>query len=107
VIAGAIAVIAGAIAVIAGAIAVVAEAIAKVIQCLCLTVWCFTMYYRILASTGRHISKYDDDGLETDFHPTDLVENEDCETCENCAGEGCEECEFQGYIDYSEPNGMN
>jgi hypothetical protein len=102
-----IAVIAEAIAVIAEAIAVIAEAIAKVIQCLCLTVWCFTMYYRTLASTGRHISKYDDDGLETDFHPTDLVENEDCETCENCGGEGCEECEFQGYIDYSEPNGMN
>lgn len=64
------------------------------------------MYYRTLRSTARPITKSDDDG-GLDIHPTDLVENEDCETCENCGGEGCEECEFQGYIDYSEPNGMN
>jgi hypothetical protein len=108
VIAGVIVVIAGLIAgVIAEAIALIAEAIAKLIQCLCLTVWCFTMYYRTLASTGCHISKYDDDGLETDFHPTDLVENEDCEICEDCGGQGCELCDFQGYIDWSEPNGVN
>jgi hypothetical protein len=54
----------------------------------------------------RPIEKCDDD-VGFDIHPTDLVENDDCETCENCEGEGCEECEFQGYIDYSEPNGMN
>lgn len=65
------------------------------------------MYYKTLRSTGRPIPRYDDNWCETDFSPTDLVENEDCETCENCGGEGCEECEFQGYIDYSEPNGMN
>jgi hypothetical protein len=64
------------------------------------------MYYRTLRSTGRPIAKSDDD-VGADIHPTDLVENDDCETCENCGGEGCEECEFQGYIDYSEPNGMN
>jgi hypothetical protein len=63
------------------------------------------MYYRTLRSTGRRIAKSDDDGV--DIHPTDLVENDDCETCDNCGGEGCEECEFKGYIDYSEPNGMN
>jgi len=65
------------------------------------------MYYRTLASTGRHILKFDDDGCETDSHSTDLVENEDCETCQNCEGQGCEMCDFLGYIDFSEPNGVN
>jgi hypothetical protein len=64
------------------------------------------MYYRTLRSTGRPIAKSDDD-FGADIHSTDLVENDDCEICENCGGEGCEECDFQGYIDYSEPNGMN
>jgi len=65
------------------------------------------MYYKTLRSTGRPIPKYDDNGCETDFNPTDLVENYDCETCENCGGDGCKECHFQGYIDFSEPNGVN
>jgi hypothetical protein len=65
------------------------------------------MCYKTLRSTGRSIPKYDDNGWETDFNPTDLVENYDCETCENCGGDGCEECDFQGYIDFSEPNGIN
>ena len=65
------------------------------------------MYYKTLRSTGRLIPKYDNDGCETDFDPTDLVENYDCETCENCGGDGCEVCDFQGYIDFSEPNGIN
>jgi predicted metal-binding protein len=60
-----------------------------------------------LRSTGHHIPRYDNNGDETDFHYTDLVENNDCETCDNCQGEGCEECDFEGYIDWSEPNGMN
>jgi len=65
------------------------------------------MYYKTLRSTGRPIPRYDDNGCETDFNPTDLVENYDCETCENCVGEGCEVCDFQGYIDFCEPNGVN
>jgi hypothetical protein len=65
------------------------------------------MFYKILGSTGRHIPKYDENGELLDLHPTDLVENEDCETCEDCGGEGCEVCDFQGYIDWSEPNGVN
>jgi len=65
------------------------------------------MYYRILASTGRHISKYDENGDLTDIHPTDLVENPNCEICENCEGKGCEKCDFEGFIDWSEPNGIN
>lgn len=65
------------------------------------------MYYRTWASTARPIPKYDEDGDPTDIHSTDLVENSNCETCENCEGEGCEECDFQGYIDWSEPNGIN
>ena len=65
------------------------------------------MYYRTLRSTGRPLCKYDENGCETDVSPTDLVENYDCETCENCEGEGCEVCDFQGYIDFSEPNGIN
>ena len=65
------------------------------------------MYYKTLRSTGRPIPRYEDNGCETDFNPTDLVENYDCETCENCGGEGCEVCDFQGYIDFSEPNGTN
>ena len=65
------------------------------------------MYYRTLRSTGRPIPKYDDDGEKTYIDPTDLVENPNCETCENCLGEGCEECDFEGFIDWSEPNGMN
>jgi hypothetical protein len=65
------------------------------------------MYYRTLASTGRSIAKYDEYGELADIHSTDLVENPNCETCENCDGEGCEECDFDGFIDWSEPNGMN
>ena len=65
------------------------------------------MYYRTLRSTGRCIPKYDENGDLTDIHSTDLVENSNCETCDNCQGEGCEECDFEGYIDWSEPNGMN
>ena len=65
------------------------------------------MYYKTLRSTDRHISKYDEQGCQTDVHPTDLVENNDYETCQNCLGEGCEDCDFQGYIDFTEPNGMN
>jgi hypothetical protein len=65
------------------------------------------MYYKTLKSTGRPIARYDDNGCETDFSPTDLVENYDCEVCENCGGDGCEKCDFQGYIDFSEPNGVN
>ncbi len=56
---------------------------------------------------GRHIPKHDANGCETDIDPTDLVENYDCETCEICVGEGCKDCDFQGYIDFSEPNGVN
>jgi hypothetical protein len=65
------------------------------------------MYYKTLRSTGRPIPKYDNNGCETDFNPTDLVENYDCEICENCGGDGCEVCDFHGYIDFSEPNGVN
>jgi hypothetical protein len=65
------------------------------------------MYYKTLRSMGCHIPKHDANGCETDIDPTDLVENYDCETCENCAGEGCKDCDFQGYIDFSEPNGVN
>lgn len=65
------------------------------------------MYYRTLRSTGRCIPKYDENGDLTDIHPTDLVENLNCEICDNCQGQGCEECDFEGYIDWSEPNGMN
>ena len=65
------------------------------------------MYYKTLGSTGRHIPKYDENGELTDLHHTDLVENEDCETCQECDGIGCEECDFLGYIDFSEPNGIN
>jgi hypothetical protein len=65
------------------------------------------MYYRTLKSTGRHISKYDEYGELTDTDSSDLVENPDCETCENCGGDGCKECNFQGFIDWSEPNGIN
>jgi len=65
------------------------------------------MYYKTLRSTARPILKYDNEGYESDFSPTDLVENYDCEACENCGGDGCEVCEFQGYIDFSEPNGVN
>jgi len=65
------------------------------------------MIYQLLSSTGRHISKYDEYGELSDIHSSDLVENSDCETCENCHGEGCEICNFEGYIDFSEPNGCN
>ena len=65
------------------------------------------MSYKTLGSTGRHISKYDENGNENDLHHTDLIENDDCETCEDCGGLGCELCDFLGYIDWSEPNGMN
>ena len=65
------------------------------------------MYYKTLRSTGRHIAKYDENDELTDIHPTDLVENSNCEICENCEGIGCEECDFEGFIDWSEPNGMN
>jgi hypothetical protein len=65
------------------------------------------MYYRTLASTGCPISKYDEYGELTDIHPTDLVENSNCEICEICEGKGCEECDFEGFIDWSEPNGVN
>jgi hypothetical protein len=65
------------------------------------------LHYRKVGGTGRHISKYDENGDLTDIHPTDLVENPNCETCEHCEGKGCQECDFDGYIDWSEPNGMN
>ena len=65
------------------------------------------MYYKTLRSTARPIPKYDNEGYEIDVSPTDLVENYDCEACENCGGDGCEVCDFQGYIDFSEPNGVN
>jgi hypothetical protein len=65
------------------------------------------MYYKTLRSTGCRIPRYDDNGGEADIDSTDLVENYDCETCENCGGDGCEVCDFQGYIDFSEPNGVN
>jgi len=65
------------------------------------------MYYKTLRSTGRPIAKYDENSCEIDIHPTDLVENHDCEICEDCQGKGCELCNFEGYIDWSEPNGMN
>lgn len=65
------------------------------------------MYYKTLGSTGRHIPKYDKDGELSDVHSTDLVENDNCQTCESCGGQGCEECDFEGYIDWSEPNGVN
>jgi hypothetical protein len=42
------------------------------------------MYYKTLRSTARLIPKYDNEGYESDFSPTDLVENYDCEACENC-----------------------
>jgi len=65
------------------------------------------MYYRTWASTGRPIPKYDEDGNSTNIDPTDLVENPNCEICKNCQGKGCEECDFEGYIDWSDPTGMN
>jgi hypothetical protein len=68
---------------------------------------CSFAIYQPFKNTGRHIPKYDDNGDLNDVNPTDLVENFNCETCENCEGEGCEECDFQGFIDWSEPNGIN
>ena len=65
------------------------------------------MYWKTIRSTGRYIPKYDENGDLNDVSPTHLIENEDCETCQECGGIGCETCDFEGYIDFSEPNGMN
>lgn len=65
------------------------------------------MVYKTLWSTGRHISQFDENDELTDFHSTDLIENQDCETCQDCVGQGCDLCDFLGYIDFSEPNGVN
>ena len=65
------------------------------------------MCYRTLRSTGCHIPKYDEYGDLNDVDPSDLVENLNCEICDECGGEGCEICDFKGFIDWSEPNGIN
>ena len=65
------------------------------------------MVYQPLRNTGRYIPKYDEYGELNEIDGSDLVENFNCETCENCDGEGCEECDFEGFIDLSEPNGIN